>query len=91
MNNTKNIKTKVVSTVASLALAGTCAVGATTTPANAVEQAELESNATESVNMMYRLYNPYTGEHFYTSNQTEQKSLVSQGWKDEDIGWYGVR
>lgn len=38
-------------------------------------------------NMMYRLYNPYSGEHFYTKEAKEQQSLVKTGWKDEGIGW----
>ena len=37
---------------------------------------------------MYRLYNKNTGEHFYTSNTTEQKNLVKAGWSDEGIEWY---
>ena len=36
---------------------------------------------------MFRLYNPYTGEHFYTSNSSEKANLVKIGWKDEGIGW----
>ncbi len=36
---------------------------------------------------LYRLYNPNSGEHFYTKNAGEQKYLVSVGWKDEGIGW----
>lgn len=37
---------------------------------------------------MYRLYNTNNGEHFYTKNQDEKKSLVNVGWKYEGIGWY---
>ena len=36
---------------------------------------------------MYRLYNPYTGEHFYTSSEVERDSLVSVGWESEGEGW----
>ena len=36
---------------------------------------------------MYRLYNPNSGEHFYTGNEEEQKNLVKVGWLDEGIGW----
>ena len=36
---------------------------------------------------MYRLYNPNSGEHFYTSNESEKNNLVSLGWKYEGIGW----
>ena len=36
---------------------------------------------------MYRVYNPNSGEHFYTSNKAEKDHLVSLGWKYEGIGW----
>ena len=36
---------------------------------------------------MYRLYNPNSGEHFYTSDQGERVYLISLGWEDEGIGW----
>ena len=36
---------------------------------------------------MYRLYNPYSGEHFYTSDKTERDGLIKIGWKNENIGW----
>ena len=36
---------------------------------------------------MYRLYNPNSGEHFYTKDATEQSNLVKAGWSDEGIGW----
>lgn len=36
---------------------------------------------------MYRLYNQYSGEHFYTSTTYEVGNCVTQGWKYEGIGW----
>ena len=36
---------------------------------------------------MYRLYNPNSGEHFYTARAEEKNYLVSLGWYDEGIGW----
>lgn len=36
---------------------------------------------------MYRIYNPNSGEHFYTSDKVEKDHLVSLGWKYEGIGW----
>lgn len=36
---------------------------------------------------MYRLYNPYTGEHLYTSSTDERDSLASKGWRREGVGW----
>ncbi|WP_443668515.1 N-acetylmuramoyl-L-alanine amidase [Holdemanella porci] len=36
---------------------------------------------------MYRVYNPNSGEHFYTSNKAEKDHLVNLGWKYEGVGW----
>ena len=37
---------------------------------------------------MFRLYNPNSGEHFYTANPGERDVLIKQHkWSDEGIGW----
>lgn len=36
---------------------------------------------------LYRVYNPNSGEHFYTQDTNERKHLVSVGWRDEGIAW----
>ena len=36
---------------------------------------------------MYRLYNPNSGEHFYTGDEKERTDLAKLGWRDEGIGW----
>lgn len=36
---------------------------------------------------MWRLYNPYTGEHFYTANVIERDELGRLGWTLEGVGW----
>ncbi|WP_225432899.1 excalibur calcium-binding domain-containing protein [Bifidobacterium saimiriisciurei] len=36
---------------------------------------------------MYRMYNPHSGEHFYTSNSRERDNLRRVGWRYEGIGW----
>lgn len=36
---------------------------------------------------LYRLYNPNSGEHFYTLSSTERTALVKAGWKDENRAW----
>ena len=36
---------------------------------------------------MHRLYNPYTGEHFYTASSDEKAKLVRKGWRSEGTGW----
>ncbi|MGM0110684.1 MucBP domain-containing protein [Enterococcus sp. DIV0187] len=36
---------------------------------------------------MHRLYNPNSGEHFYTANSGEKNNLTKVGWRYEGIGW----
>ena len=38
-------------------------------------------------NTMFRMYNPNSGEHFYTNNSLERNQLVRCGWKYEGCGW----
>ena len=37
--------------------------------------------------VLNRLYNPNSGEHFYTKDIDEKDALVKLGWQDEGIGW----
>lgn len=36
---------------------------------------------------MYRVYNPNSGEHFYTASTYERDSLGRIGWHKEGVGW----
>ena len=45
-----------------------------------------DSSLTPAVDM-YRLYNPNSGEHFYTASVDEKNNLVNFGWRYEGIGW----
>ena len=36
---------------------------------------------------MFRLYNPNSGEHFYTASVAECDNLVKEGWSYEGVGW----
>lgn len=36
---------------------------------------------------MQRLYNPNTGQHFYTKSTRERNHLVNAGWKYEGVAW----
>ena len=36
---------------------------------------------------MYRLYNPNSGEHFYTASSVERQAVIDAGWDDEGEGW----
>ncbi len=37
--------------------------------------------------VLNRLYNPNSGEHFYTKDLDEKDALVGFGWKDEGVAW----
>lgn len=41
----------------------------------------------EAGQTMYRLYNPNSGEHFYTSSTIERDNVIEAGWNDEGVGW----
>ena len=43
--------------------------------------------AAEGGAAMHRLYNSYTGEHFYTRDASEKDGLVAVGWTYEGVGW----
>ena len=36
---------------------------------------------------VFRLYNPDSGEHFYTTNEEEMENLASLGWHYEGVAW----
>lgn len=38
-------------------------------------------------NAMHRLYNPNSGEHFYTASSAERDNVKKAGWRYEGIGW----
>ncbi|GEM_PF-2938876 len=50
-------------------------------PAWSVEPEEYRGRA------VYRMYNPNSGEHFYTKSWNEVQALVKAGWNYEGIGW----
>ena len=49
-------------------------------------EVKVEVEQLKSVDM-YRLYNPNSGEHFYTANKAERDMLTELGWRYEGIGW----
>lgn len=44
--------------------------------------------ADSSTQTMYRLYNPNSGEHFWTASEYERDNVLNAGWLYEGIGWY---
>ena len=41
----------------------------------------------QNTTAMWRLYNPNSGEHFYTANLGEAKIVCKAGWSWEGVGW----
>lgn len=50
-------------------------------------QEEIEWEAGSSNLTIYRLYNPNSGEHFYTGDYVEKQALVKIGWRNEGPEW----
>ncbi|WP_394371551.1 hypothetical protein [Enterococcus gilvus] len=47
----------------------------------------LTIRVTKKSSSVYRIYNPNSGEHFYTMNAQERDNLKNHGWRYEGIGW----
>lgn len=61
-------------------------------PIEAEETTISNCDSNVSFNVLFRLYNPNTGEHFYTTNDatmdtSERASCIKAGWRPEDIAW----
>ena len=70
------------------AVAATSALAMSLAPASVAIAATPEIDAVpESGIEMYRLYNPNSGEHFYTASQYERDVTVAAGWNYEGVGW----
>ena len=49
--------------------------------------AERTVNMTRPMVDMFRMYDPNSGEHFYTGSELEKNNLIAAGWKYEGIGF----
>lgn len=45
------------------------------------------AHADSAIQVMYRLYNPNSGEHFYTASEVERDAVAGAGWDYEGEGW----
>ncbi len=66
--------------------AGTVTITATTNDGGYKATCTVTVANITSINI-YRLYNPYSGEHLFTTNDWERQYLASIGWDDEGIAW----
>lgn len=49
--------------------------------------ADATSQPPETEKELYRVYNPNSGEHFFTESLEEYNWLEEQGWTQEDLAW----
>ena len=49
--------------------------------------AEFSAASTSNSISMHRLYNPNSGEHFFTASTSERDNLAKVGWKYEGVAW----
>lgn len=45
------------------------------------------AHADSAIQVMHRLYNPNSGEHFYTASEVERDAVAGAGWDYEGEGW----
>jgi hypothetical protein len=85
-----NLSKRVAGCVVGAVLTSACVIGVCghNLDAHACESDLATETTTQTCNAMYRLYNPYTGEHFYTADKAEKTTCITAGWRDEGIGWY---
>ncbi|MGV8999987.1 putative mucin/carbohydrate-binding domain-containing protein [Lactococcus lactis] len=57
------------------------------TEENPAQNNSIHLNKSNGLSEVYRLYNPNSGEHFYTQNFYEKNNLQNVGWRYEGIGW----
>ncbi len=91
---TKKNPVLVLATLLSLTVVAAALLGFVAEPAGASEYArDGQSNygnsnyGNSNYGRMRRLYNRFTGEHFYTTSTQEHDSLVKVGWTSEGEGW----
>ncbi len=72
-----------------IAAAGDLAAATDVIPLTDLELANAANAfSTEDVGItMHRLYNPNSGEHFYTADEKERDDVVEAGWNYEGVGW----
>ena len=78
----KKFGTKLGAIIMSAAMAVSFAPGAVITTLAAGSDAEVERVP------VYGLYNPNSGEHYFTLNASETKNLLAVGWQEGDVKWY---
>ena len=52
-----------------------------------IKYPDMEPDMSVESSTMYRLRNPNTNDHLFTSSTAEKNTLVQQGWEDEGIGF----
>ena len=87
---TSSMAPKRIAAIACAAVLALAVAPATAIADVTAGSAELSTQATTSASssvVMHRMYNPNSGEHFYTSSDQERDGLVKLGWRYEGLAW----
>ncbi len=89
MNGFSNVFGKGQSAVLAALAVVACAVAIACAPALAYadDSKPLSPEDEPATINMFRLYNPNSGEHFYTADVNEKVHLIDVGWRYEGVGW----
>jgi hypothetical protein len=90
----KTIRNGFIFLISAFLVSSSLNVSVNAKSADDVFQTEISENKSEETklasgryNAMFRMYNPNSGEHFYTSNADERGTLLVAGWRYEGISW----
>ena len=72
---------------ANVTITGTGNYAGTATANFAITESASKPSESDASVSMQRLYNPHSGEHFYTASAAERDMLVNAGWNYEGSGW----
>lgn len=81
MSMTKHIMSAALAAAAAVSMAF---AGASALPAYADES---KTEAEPIAQIVYRVYNPNSGEHLYTTDANERTQLADLSWSDEGVAW----
>lgn len=92
MSNAKSTVDSTVGDVTDTQLASSSKVAVQSTPAQSDSESSGTTNSTaddyaSTHTDIYRIYNPNSGEHFYTSSFYEATAITKVGWRYEGVGW----
>ena len=60
-------------------------------PSTVITTLAAGSESTDLAEAIYRVYNPNSGEHLFTTNHEEVLTCIGAGWEEGDVAWYAPK